>query len=626
MKRLLLLSLVLCIGMAGYSQNEAIIVKNSRAFDAMPINAMDNATDDATNFQNPVSMIRGTANLGPSETQIGTTVYDLFSNYNVGDRFYRFEDGTMAAVFIFGTEASNFPERGTGYNYYDGTAWGPAPTERVENTRTGWPNIAAHGAGGEVGVAHNGSAGLEIIMRDTKGTGDWTQTNFLGPPGLEDDITWPRMITSGENNEVIHMIAGTGAEYLGQDPINVYSRSTDGGATWDPQNVVIDGMGADYYFNNVQDQSVFVADGNTVALLNVSMWHDLYYVRSDDNGDTWTTTVVWEHPVPFMDPDVDLVDTFFCPDYSGHMAFDAEGHAHVVFGITRGLANEESGAVSFPYHPEWEGVGYWNDMMEPFSNDLNALAPPKAGYETELVNDETYIGWLQDVDGNGVIELEGILPIRTYSSNTTPNITIDEYGQRFVIWAGNTEGYVYTGGTEASNYKHIWGRAYANGAWGPFKDLTEDIAHIFDDCVYPMIASTSDGNIHYIYQTDIAPGNALDSDHDYHDNFWIYAMLPKDDLLTGISEQEVIDDSHVSQNFPNPFNGTTTVNVNLEQAAELSLVVTNLTGQKVLEINKGQVAAQTHSFTIDASNLQSGIYFYTVTAGKSQVTRKMIVE
>ncbi|MCD4725943.1 MAG: T9SS type A sorting domain-containing protein, partial [Bacteroidales bacterium] len=41
---------------------------------------------------------------------------------------------------------------------------------------------------------------------------------------------------------------------------------------------------------------------------------------------------------------------------------------------------------------------------------------------------------------------------------------------------------------------------------------------------------------------------------------------------------------------------------------------------------KGQVPAQNHTFTIDASKLQSGIYFYTVTAGTSQVTRKMIVE
>ena len=142
-----------------------------------------------------------------------------------------------------------------------------------------------------------------------------------------------------------------------------------------------------------------------------------------------------------------------------------------------------------------------------------------------------------------------------------------------------------------------------------------------------MIGNRSDAmNFHYIYQADIAPGNALDGDHDYWENRWIHSMVPKADLITGISDYELIDDSHVSQNFPNPFNGTTNVSVKLETPSNLSLVVTNMTGQKVIELNKGFVAAQTHTFTIDATNLQSGVYFYTVTAGDSQVTKKMIVE
>jgi hypothetical protein len=162
-------------------------------------------------------------------------------------------------------------------------------------------------------------------------------------------------------------------------------------------------------------------------------------------------------------------------------------------------------------------------------------------------------------------------------------------------------------------------------------DLTGDIVHIFDECVFPIIASTSDENIHYIYQADITPGIALDDEHAYQENRWTYGQLNKAELTpgwvpAGIGETSLIDESNVSQNFPNPVSGVTSVNVELQEAANLSLVVTNLTGQKVIELNKGNVPAQSHAFTIDASNLQSGIYFYTVTAGASQVTRKMIVE
>jgi hypothetical protein len=392
-------------------------------------------------------------------------------------------------------------------------------------------------------------------------------------------------------------------------------------------------MGPDYYLSAVQDRYVFASNGNTLCILYVSIETDLYYLRSDDNGENWEHVIVWEFPIPFYDPaGGETLDTTFAPDMSAHMAIDDGGMAHVVFGLTRILNEDGTGLSYFPYHPEWEGIVYWNDGMDEFSGDPNALAPPKAGYtDTELVDDETYIGWVQDVDGDGVVTMETVLPIRTYGWSTTPSIHVDNLGNRMVVWAANTETYVYTAGTEPTNYKHIWGRGYnANTeTWGEHVFLTEDISHVFDDCVYPMIGNNSDAmNFHLIYQADIAPGNALDGDHDYWENRWIHSMVPKMDLgiELGIDEVELIDDSHVSQNFPNPFNGTTHVQVELENAANLSLVVTNMTGQKVIEINKGFATAQTHTFSIDASNLQSGVYFYTVTAGDSQVTKKMIVE
>ena len=82
----------------------------------------------------------------------------------------------------------------------------------------------------------------------------------------------------------------------------------------------------------------------------------------------------------------------------------------------------------------------------------------------------------------------------------------------------------------------------------------------------------------------------------------------------------------VSQNYPNPTNGTTTIDVNLAKSAKLGMVVTNLMGQKVYEVAANTVAAGTHTLSIDASNLSSGVYFYTVTADNSSITKKMIVE
>ncbi len=82
----------------------------------------------------------------------------------------------------------------------------------------------------------------------------------------------------------------------------------------------------------------------------------------------------------------------------------------------------------------------------------------------------------------------------------------------------------------------------------------------------------------------------------------------------------------VSQNYPNPFSQTSNIQVSLENKSSLKLVVTNILGQRVLEINRGEVPAGAHQFVIDGSQLGNGVYFYTVYAGQDSMTRKMIVE
>lgn len=105
-----------------------------------------------------------------------------------------------------------------------------------------------------------------------------------------------------------------------------------------------------------------------------------------------------------------------------------------------------------------------------------------------------------------------------------------------------------------------------------------------------------------------------------------FMFTDADFIFTGVNENEVKNITSVSQNYPNPFSNTSTVIVNLDKKANLKMVVTNLMGQQVMQIERGDVPAGMHNFTIDGSKLSNGIYFYTVYAGKESVTRKMIVE
>ena len=79
----------------------------------------------------------------------------------------------------------------------------------------------------------------------------------------------------------------------------------------------------------------------------------------------------------------------------------------------------------------------------------------------------------------------------------------------------------------------------------------------------------------------------------------------------------------VWQNYPNPFNPSTNISFSVPKASDISLKVYNLIGQEVASLVDGKVAAGTHTFTFNAENLSSGLYFYRITAGHQVISRKM---
>ncbi len=89
-----------------------------------------------TNKVNTNVVNQGTTNKS-SQVQVivGTTTYDLQSNGSPQNRIYQ-DNGTLGATWTYSSDvAGTYPDRGTGYNYYNGTSWGPIPTSRIETDR-----------------------------------------------------------------------------------------------------------------------------------------------------------------------------------------------------------------------------------------------------------------------------------------------------------------------------------------------------------------------------------------------------------------------------------------------------------------------------------------------------------
>jgi hypothetical protein len=82
---------------------------------------------------------------------------------------------------------------------------------------------------------------------------------------------------------------------------------------------------------------------------------------------------------------------------------------------------------------------------------------------------------------------------------------------------------------------------------------------------------------------------------------------------------------YLEQNYPNPFNPGTTIAYSLPEASFVKLSVLNTLGQQVKIVEYIYKNAGNYKVTLNASDLNSGIYFYKIEAGQFSQIRKMIL-
>jgi flagellar hook assembly protein FlgD len=70
----------------------------------------------------------------------------------------------------------------------------------------------------------------------------------------------------------------------------------------------------------------------------------------------------------------------------------------------------------------------------------------------------------------------------------------------------------------------------------------------------------------------------------------------------------------LDQNYPNPFNPSTKINFRLAADSKVSLKVFDVLGQEVMTLINNDLSAGSHQVDFDASNLNSGVYFYKIEA------------
>ena len=655
MKKVFLLSLGLIMGLGAFAQNRVMKndVKEGVAYGQKVAVGKEMPTE-ATSYA-PQTSKSVVVNRWQDIDEVDAmwTTYDLQSNGYVANRMYQLPDGSVAVAATMSHEANlTASDRGTGYNFFDGSDWDEQPESRIEPWKTGWPSIARWGDTGEILLAH-GNGHMQCFTREVAGEGDWQYRGNLpdypeGYPYPSNYPTWPRVVTCGEHNNVIIAVA-TLQQSVSSDETDTRScfwRSTDA-ENWTVSYGPLADLDLGYevgYFS--ADDYAMAANGNTVALLySGCLTNSVWMFKSTDCGLTWNATRVWEDPyegISLSDPDLVYEDTLYRP-MNGAIVVDNNGIAHVALNTFEMAhwADTDPGYYSYFYGRAVDGILYWNDtqvapIQSPDGNPHHAARlwwPAGEGYVHMEADTTRWIGFIpMYYDENGSL-IEWVndkyytdnYHQKLWGASGHPALSCDPYGNLACAFTSpctkRLDGDFYHRSIYVSYYN------VAEGYWHQVEDdLTDDdynFMYLTAEALFTnsVLNTVNTGEYWFSFQNDDEFGFAWGSDPTQAattQNDIVVAKVIADPEFLNTTEVEAQD--VVSAIYPNP--ATSYIVVNSAMSANATISFVNLAGQTVKSYNKNLTVGE-NTINID---LESGVYFCTVNANGFNKTVKVVVK
>ena len=643
MKKLFTLSLALMVAAAGYSQVRTS-TKDLRAAQMKKVAR----TETLSNVQSQPNMTRIDFESG----DLDYTTYDWQSNSGPLTRTIVWPDGKVNFAFTYASDDS-YADRGTAIGTYDSNTgeWIPCGG-RVEQERTGFGTIARYKENGIVVAAHTSNeCGIYIIENKDEIAPECAITKTK----INNDYApaWPNVMTSGANRDIIHLIAtpdGVTVDGV-KDPV-LYFRSTDGGETWDKENVILPFCTSEYglsWGSNCAYWMETTAD-NCLALVINNGWEDGMVIYSYDDGETWERKVFYHHPGPAEQFTTDAM-AFAYPRWTSAQ-WGIGGELCVAYEWNG--TNDNALAASSGYYPGLGGVAFWAENLPyagegyaPNGYDPNNPMPPTTGqpfimdsayiYNDNFAawprwSDQTYdnpynFGYVAPLDENGEWqswEDAADFLIEDFTKHGTYNCGIAAFPVLCVlpgsggfdmvtVWSALDEHHA----DAAGNYYYKLFAAYSGDGghtWSTPKHLTNNFLFTYNECIYNQAAVVGE-NLIIASQMDQTPGSFVqNNDSDGGDNLYQGIVFDLKEIFpdAGVGMPEV-ENTLTMNIYPNP--AVDQLNVNLSKSGTVS--VHNMMGQLVKTF-EGNIGIN----TIDVSSLSSGVYF--ISAGNS--TQKFVVK
>jgi hypothetical protein len=152
------------------------------------------------------------------------------------------------------------------------------------------------------------------------------------------------------------------------------------------------------------------------------------------------------------------------------------------------------------------------------------------------------------------------------------------------------------------------------------------VLRLFNTSPDEMHVMFTEGN--FVDELSTDEGNALNIIYKLKLNTDTRKFKPiKDTTISGIKDyaNNNPDNFILEQNYPNPFNMETIIRYELKKSANVKLELYDVLGREVASLVNEVMQPGKYSMSWNAEGVQSGVYFYRLSAGNYTQTRKLLL-
>ena len=333
-------------------------------------------------------------------------------------------------------------------------------------------------------------------------------------------------------------------------------------------------------------------------------------LKTTDGGDSWSEPMsvqfggvdgieslkyYWSdeilESIDVYGPGFNRDEVYYNMGFSVDLIVDGQGNPHltgiIAIGSEDGWYPGEGTMATWHVYSQdggttWDATALYDNIF--FDGDIGGLGIWNRPYAASTQDGHyLFFSWI-DTDLDGA------------EANTNPNIFVVGY---------DSEDHFYTEVDNVTELSLYWFSAF-------YGTMAQNVFATENGSVWEC-------EIPFMFTEYTVPGDpAAEMNFYYIDG---YTM----DMPVGISNNEAIADFSVAQNSPNPAVNNTSILVTTDAPGVINLRVSNILGQVVNQQSVSN-SALAHTFNVDVSNLDSGIYFYTIEIGNSSITKKMLVK